>query len=103
MRGLDGVHTRALGRFKLVGKEEILRIVEIVDPAEVVRNRERDKLFAEALALFEEQRWEEAAEQFGRLVEEYGDGAAGFFIETCRQPIKSRPKSDACVIRLETK
>lgn len=85
VRGLDSVHTRALGRFQLMGKEEVLRIVEIMDPADVRRYRERDALFAEALGLFEEQKWEEAAGRFGGLVGEYGDGAAGFYVETCRQ------------------
>lgn len=104
VRGLDGVHTRALGRFKLVGKEEVLDIVEVFGPEEAGRQQELVNRFADALAYFQERRWEKAADLFAAIASELEDGAAGFYFETCRlysgEAIKPH---DPCVISLRTK
>lgn len=94
IEGVDGILTRELGRFRLVGKRRALVIHELVcDRQQVDPWIERlHAEFAKALRLFQAQRWREALARFCVIEDQYGDGPARFYQGICEQYL-SEPSS----------
>ncbi|MDH3690644.1 MAG: adenylate/guanylate cyclase domain-containing protein [Gammaproteobacteria bacterium] len=103
----NGLLTRPLGRFILVGKADPISIVEILAAdgsanKSQVRLRER---FTQALGLFEKQQWSEAANHFEAVLKDYPeDGPSRFYLNLCREYQTQPPISeDPSVIRMDAK
>lgn len=95
---------RPLGQFQFVGKKAVLEMVEVMDADASGRQVQLIQRFGKALAVFKQQNWQMAADMFALLAEEFEDGAAHFYLKTCRQYISGSPRhGNGCVIRLETK
>jgi adenylate cyclase len=102
---LGEFESRPLGRFRLVGKQEALAMVELLGPAGGGDRGAWLDRFAEALAVFETQRWAEAAAAFETvLAGRPDDGPSLFYLEHCRHYLAGAPAPpDPGVIRLERK
>ncbi len=107
VESIDGLLLRPVGSFQFVGKTDGLPIIEILalkasaSPAQV----ELTKRFAEALDCYHEARWEEAANEFERILSDYpDDGPARFYLARCRQFLAGAPQpDDPHVIRMDAK
>ncbi len=104
---IDGLLTRGIGAFLLVGKKKPLVVHELVCPlleADALL-RGRCVLFEDALCRFREQRWEEAAESFHQLLRESGeDGPSRFYLNLCERYRKNPPREPwDGVIQMEEK
>lgn len=86
----DGKYVlREIDYVRVKGKERPMAIYEVMS--------ERPGLaapFAAALALYREQRFEEAAERFAALAEEYSDEASRIYLQRCREYIVQPPPAD---------
>lgn len=86
--GLDNFALRPLGEFKVVGKANVVPVVEVVAPtgdvaAETV---ELHQGFASAMEVFQSERWEAAADLFAELTSAYpSDRASAFYLEICQR------------------
>jgi adenylate cyclase len=92
---LDGLLTRELGAFQLVGKSQPLVIYELLCCIEEAQTSQRMlcSRFAEALDAYRKQAWDEAIEQFSALIyhpDTPGDGPSRFYVELCEQ-YRARP------------
>ena len=97
IRGLDGVLTRELGTFRLKGKAKPLVIHELLCRIEEADETQRQAcaIFAEALAAFRRQSWDEAREKFRECIETLeleADGPSQFYITLCEQYLKNPPQ-----------
>jgi adenylate cyclase len=103
--GLDEFLMRPLGRFQVVGKKEVLRLSELRGLADEPHDADLLAGFAQALAWFEEGRWEDAARQFEAVLTAHPtDGPAGFYLERCRLYLSGATAlAQPAVIRLERK
>jgi adenylate cyclase len=102
---LDEVLVRPLGRFQMIGKKEVLRLAELRGVADAPHDARLLANFAQALAWFEEQRWQDAARQFESVLADHpADGPARFYLDRCRLYL-SLPTipAEPAVIRLERK
>jgi adenylate cyclase len=103
--GLDEFLVRPLGRFQMIGKTEVLRLSELRGVADEPHDARLLADFAQALAWFEEQRWQDAARQLETVLADHpADGPARFYLERCRLYL-SLPAvpAEPAVIRLERK
>ena len=95
---LDGLLTRELGAFQLVGKSQPLVIHELlcgVDDAQPYQTMLRAR-FAEALDAYRKQAWDEAIERFSALLQHpdtLGDGPSQFYLKLCEQYRAKPPKA----------
>jgi len=102
---LDEFLVRPLGRFQMIGKKEVLRLSELRGLADEPHDARLLANFAQALAWFEEQRWQDAARQFRMVLADHPtDGPARFYLERCRR-YRSRATvpAEPAVIRLDRK
>ena len=87
---LDGFLTRALGAFLPVGKTKPLVIYEVVCRREEANEQQRSlcTVFAEALAAYRQQAWDEALAKFHGIVHSShfkDDGPTLLYIKLCEQ------------------
>jgi adenylate cyclase len=91
---LDGFVTREVGTFLLAGKSKPLGIYGLLGrPEDVTESQRRACLiFAEALAAFRKQSWNEAIEKFRQSIGCLGeDGPSQFYIKVCDQYKENPP------------
>jgi adenylate cyclase len=104
---VPSVLTRRVGQFHLVGKSDALTIYEVMCPTAAADPREQQlcDMFADALEVFEAQRWLKAAERFDRIAKSFpNDGPARFYGNLCSEYCRTPPASnDAVVIHCRTK
>jgi len=93
----DALQLREIGRFRLLGKTDVLPIVEVLShqldatPA----MRELCERFAQALDLFQRAEWAKAAERFKLLLGSYPqDGPTGFYLDLCDRYMKGQATSE---------
>lgn len=92
--GLEGVVSRELGVFKLVGKQQALSLFEIVCLRDELDDVTASLLtaFAAALEAYRSQLWDDAARQFSQILLSYPeDGPSGFYRELCLSLLASPP------------
>jgi adenylate cyclase len=94
IEGVDGILTRELGQFRLVGKRHPLVIHELICRQQHANLwiEELVGKFAEALDLFKVQRWHDALGRFCLIEDQYGDGPAHFYVGMCEQYL-SKPST----------
>jgi adenylate cyclase len=86
--GLDNFALRPLGEFKVVGKANVVPVVEVVAPtgdvaAETVALHQG---FASAMEVFLSERWEAAATLFAELTLAFpSDRASAFYLDICQR------------------
>jgi len=88
IEGLDNFALRPLGEFKVVGKANVVPVVEVVGPAEDIAAEtvELNQGFTRALEVFVSERWEAAAALFAELTSRFPrDRASAFYLEICRR------------------
>ena len=99
---------RPLGRFVFVGKEKPIPVYEVM-AADKQAASERSvalcQAFAEAFAVFRQERWAEAIAAFGRTLEAFpGDGPSTFYLNlTTRYLTQGVPDESPTVVRLDSK
>jgi adenylate cyclase len=92
---LDGVLKREVGKFVLKGKAQPIVVHELLGRLEETDEKQQKacKVFADGLAAFRNQHWDEAAEKFHRAIENSEtDGPARFYIELCQQYKQNPPE-----------
>lgn len=103
----QGFLTREMGQFLFVGKSRPLAAHELICRAGEADERQKAgcAVFAEALAAFRGQCWEEATGKFRRCIDILGrDKPSDFYIEQCRR-LKESPPGESWdgVVRLSEK
>ncbi|HSF29724.1 MAG TPA: adenylate/guanylate cyclase domain-containing protein [Candidatus Tectomicrobia bacterium] len=91
---VEGFLTRELGEFLLVGKSKSLVVYELICRVEEANGQQRVLCaeFAEALAAFRRERWEEAIEKFDKCIAHAGeDGPSLYYKKLCEQYRKNPP------------
>jgi len=86
--GLDGFALRPLGEFKVVGKANVVPVVEVVGPAGDIspESMALRQGFAGAMEVFSSERWEAAAARFAELTSAFPrDRASAFYLEISRR------------------
>lgn len=107
LSGVEGLLTRELGEFILVGKSRRIRLFEILcrqdDANETLYRMCED--FKQALAAFRNQQWEQAGEAFAALITHHGeDPPSQYYRELCSHYRLNPPPDDwEGVINLKTK
>lgn len=104
---LVGFVVRPVGRFRLRGKLSPIGVVEVIARRreaheDTIRLCER---FAAALAVYQAERWDEAAEAFAALAADHpADGPATFYLRRSRLLLEA-PRGDAepAVVRVDAK
>jgi adenylate cyclase len=89
----------------MIGKKDVLRLSELLGFADEPHDARLLANFAQALARFEEQRWQDAARQFAAILADHPtDGPARFYLERARR-YRSRATvpAEPAVIRLDRK
>lgn len=92
--GLEGLASRALGRFYLAGKSRPIDLYEVLHPGALtgVDLGRRCLDFHGGLTAFQQQDWVQAREIFATLIEDYGaDGPAHFYLDLCRRYARTPP------------
>jgi len=91
----DDFVTRSLGAFLVKGKDEPVQLHELMDVgSQTTDHTDHTSLesFAEALAEFQKENWEQAAEMFKTLCEQFADdGPAGFYLKISKRYAKNGP------------
>ena len=84
--GLAGFTLRPLGEFKVVGKANVVSVVEVIDLTENASATSALRQgFAAALEVFLTERWEAAAAAFAKLASRFpNDRASMFYLDICR-------------------
>lgn len=94
IEGLDGIATRALGRFYLAGKSRPIDLYEVLHPG-ALSAMDLDRLclyFQGGLTAFQQEEWVQAREIFEALIEGYGpDGPARYYLDLCRRYARTPP------------
>ncbi len=88
MECLDGVFTREVGSFRLVGKTRPVIVHELVCRTQQMDTIKKDRyaLFAIGLEAFRAQCWQEAAAAFKALLEQFGDdGPSRYYLRLCEK------------------
>ena len=85
--------SRKLDRVRVVGKQEPVRLYNVLDiaseaPAELVK---RVELFHQALELFEKREWKKAAKGFNEVALLEEKGPANIYIKRCQQYLEKAP------------
>jgi len=105
LEGVDGLHTREVGSFRLKGKAQPVVVYELIgmtaeaDP----KQRTRFEEFADALAAFRALSWDVAAEKFKALVLRDSDGPAYYYLQLCSEYQKSPPEAWDGIVPLSEK
>ena len=104
---IDGILKREVGKFRLKGKAQPIVVHELLGSLEEADDRQKRscEIFADALAAFRRQSWDEAEEKFQRAIENsQTDGPARFYTKLC-QECKALPPGEGWdgVIVLEEK
>lgn len=97
---------RPVGDFQLVGREEIISLVEIVGKRSEISSDEnaRLKLFAKGLTLFRQGYWDDALHFFETLLMTYGhDGPAQFYFNKATVYKEKPPHDWKGFIKLDSK
>ena len=103
-RGLGDLLIRPLGTFVLVGRSQPLALAEVLGRRGDPQDQALLAGFAEALALFQEERWPEAAVAFEAVLAGHPtDGPSRFYLERCRRYQAGLLPPDPVLIRLEHK
>jgi adenylate cyclase len=92
---IDGVLAREVGAFRLKGKNQPIVIHELLSRMEESDEKQKKAcaIFAEALAAFRKQSWDEATEKFHDAIENSEtDGPARFYLKLCEQYKKNPPE-----------
>lgn len=92
---IGGILTREVGAFKLKGKAQPVVIHELLSQTEESNEKQKKAvgIFAEALAAFRRQSWDEAAEKFYQAIENSEtDGPARFYLKLCEQYKQNPPQ-----------
>jgi adenylate cyclase len=92
---IDGVLTREVGAFRLKGKAQPVVIHELLCRMEESDEKQKKAcaIFAEALAAFRRQAWDEATEKFHEAtLNSDNNGPAHFYIKLCEQYNKNPPE-----------
>jgi adenylate cyclase len=104
---LEGLLTRALGKFLFVGKSQPLVVYELIGRLEEVDQQQRSLCtdFAEAMDAYTRQSWDEAMERFDGCLKYYKeDGPSLFYMQLCEQYRENPPgESWNGVVRLMRK
>ena len=104
---IDGLVAREVGKFMLKGKAQPIVAYELFGRIEEVdESRKKScEVFADALAAFRRQSWDEARQKFSRLSEiSVVDGPAHFYLKLCDEYQRTPPlESWDGVIALEEK
>jgi adenylate cyclase len=106
IRNLDGFLTRYVGRFVLAGKSKPVRLHELICRADQCNDDQLTlcRSFNEGLRAYQSRRWNEASHLFTKLVEEFSDGPAVFYLSLCKSCLALPPADDwDGVVRLERK
>ncbi len=104
---LNGFLTREVGKFKLAGKVKPIVVHELLGQKEEAEEKVRTAcaIFADGLAAFKRQAWDEAREKFSESVEKLGeDGPSSFYMNLCEE-LKQNPPGEQWdgVVHLEKK
>jgi adenylate cyclase len=98
---------RPLGDFRLKGKEAAVAVFEILGVVDRVGPRQRalSLRFTQALAAFRRQQWQQAAQQFEAILEDYPEDGPSRFYRDCSHANLNVARTDAegGVITLLTK
>jgi adenylate cyclase len=89
--------TRPVGQFVFKGKSRPVRVREIFSKSQSSPEYQVSvgQAFASGLQLFENQRWDEAEESFGIVLQvDENDGPSRFFLKLCRHYQQAPPCSD---------
>jgi adenylate cyclase len=85
---VESLVTREVGKFLLRGKSQAIVVHEILGPVgeSDEKRKQASVTFADALAAFRRQRWDEAREKFQRILENCeNDGPAQFYLKLCER------------------
>ncbi len=91
---LDGLLTRELGKFLLVGKSKPVVVYELICRIEESSKQQRGlcEIFSIALNAFRRQSWEEAIKGFNKSMEIHSkDGPSFFYLELCEKYRENPP------------
>ena len=94
---VDGLISRRIGAFMLKGKAQPIVVYELLGRMDEVDEKAKEScsIFADALAAFGRQSWDEAAEKFHHAIENSdNDGPARFYLKLC-EDYKKNPPGDA--------
>ncbi|NIQ37804.1 MAG: CHASE2 domain-containing protein [Proteobacteria bacterium] len=92
---LNSVLTREVGQFRLKGKATPIVIHELLSRIEESHDKRKGAcaVFAEAMAAFRRQSWDEAMEKFHRCIENLGeDGPSLFYLGLCEHYKENPPE-----------
>ena len=86
--------TRKLDRVRVVGINEPVRLHELIEVLENASASQKNMVgtFHEALSLFENQKWKEAADLFKKSKAVADDGVSAKYLERCKAYITKPPK-----------
>lgn len=105
--GVEGVLTRPVGSFQLVGKAEGLPACEILATMDnaTAEQQELCESFPAALEAFQDQRWDDAKTQFEAILKNHpDDGPTAMYLELLAQYGEhGLPDGDPTIIRLTSK
>jgi adenylate cyclase len=104
---LNGFVTREVGKFRVAGKVKPVVVHELLGRKEEVEEKVRSAyvIFAEALASFRRQSWDEAREKFSESLKKLGeDGPSRFYMNLC-EDYKQNPPQEQWdgVVRMDKK
>ena len=94
MQDLQGFVCRDVGRFTLKGKTVPLQLFEVMARQELVTAEQKQlkHVFSQALLLFQQGLWDDALEQFSKILESFeNDGPALFYMDYCLRYKNSAP------------
>ncbi len=96
---------RPVGVFRLVGRDSPVELIEIVGKktAATAAIQPLYKQFALGLELFQQEQWQEAADCFQALLQQYDDGPSRFYWQKATILQKNPPRDWDKVITLENK
>ncbi|SMF93575.1 adenylate cyclase [Methylomagnum ishizawai] len=94
LEDLPDAGTRSLGAFLLAGKSKPISVAELITDPESGPCPELRQRFADALALFNEDRWQEAHAAFTLLNLQFpDDGPTRFYYKTCQGYLAEPPQA----------
>jgi adenylate cyclase len=107
VEGVEGLLTRPLGLFQLVGKSEGLSVYEVIDTMDKATPAQKVlcESFPSAVVAFQSGRWDEAGTRFQDILDRHqGDGPSTMYLELLRNYAENGPPEDSPgVIRMTSK
>lgn len=97
LEGVEGLQTRALGRFRLAGKTLDVEVVELLGTAADCADDDRQRYarFEAALSSYLAGDWGAATAAFGAIVARWpGDGPSRFYRDRCESLLANPPGAD---------